>query len=245
MLGAITVLIMIAVYFLLPEGKRANTSLSLKPSAVMRNFYSVLREPQFLIYAIGGGLATAAPFAYIAGSADVFMNMYKVSERQYGWIFAFLAFAMIGATQLNHILLKKYTSAQIIKVTLWYQSVVGLILVVGTYYEWYTLYSLIGLMFIFLTGQGLSSPNTSALSLAPFSNNAGSASALMGSWRLGAGGIVSAIVSVLHNGTAIPMVGMMAACVVLSLILLHTGNTTIKYRIRKRKRKESENSVLV
>ena len=152
---------------------------------------------------------------------------------------------MIGPTQLNHILLKKYTSAQIIKITLWYQSVVGLILVVGTYYEWYTLYSLIGLMFIFLTGQGLSSPNTSALSLAPFSNNAGSASALMGSWRLGAGGIVSAIVSVLHNGTAIPMVGMMAACVVLSLILLHTGNTTIKYRIRKRKRKESENSVLV
>jgi DHA1 family bicyclomycin/chloramphenicol resistance-like MFS transporter len=105
------------------------------------------------------------------------------------------------------------------------------------------MYSLIGLMFIFLTGQGIIGPNTSALSLAPFNNNAGSASALMGSWRLGAGGIISAIVSVLHNGTAIPMVGMMAMCAVVSLILLYTGHSVVAYRLRNRR--ETENSVLV
>src|SRR5690606_28945362 len=130
----------------------------------------------------------------------VFMNIYKVSEQFYGWIFAFLAFAMIGSTQLNHILLKKFKSEQIIKVTLMYQSVAGLALVIGTYYQWYSMYGLITVMFVFLTGQGLIGPNTSALSLAPFDKNAGSASALSGSWRLGIGGIISAVVSVLHNG---------------------------------------------
>ncbi len=242
-LGGITILIMAAVYFVLPEGRGADTSMSLKPKAVLRNFYTVVKEPQFLIYAGAGGLATAAPFAYIAGSADVFMNMYKVTEQQYGWIFAFLAFAMIGSTQLNHILLKKYKSEQIIKFSLVYQSAVGLILVIGTYYGWYNIYMLITLMFIFLTGQGLNGPNTSALSLAPFTNNAGSASALMGSWRLGAGGIISAIVSVLHNNTAIPMVAMMAACAWVSLALLYIGNSTVTYRARKIK--ETENSILV
>lgn len=242
-LGAITVLIMAAVYFFLPEGKKADATMSLKPKAVLGNFYLVMKEPQFLVYTVAGGLATAAPFAYIAGSADVFMNIYKVSEQFYGWIFAFLAFAMIGATQLNHILLKKFKSEQIIKVTLMYQSVAGLVLVIGTYYQWYTMYGLIALMFVFLTGQGLIGPNTSALSLAPFNKNAGSASALSGSWRLGIGGIVSAIVSVLHNGTAIPMVGMMAMCSVVSLILLFGGNRVVAYRIRNRK--ETENSVLV
>ncbi len=242
-LGAITVLIMAAVYFFLPEGKKADATMSLKPKAVLGNFYLVIKEPQFLVYTVAGGLATAAPFAYIAGSADVFMNIYKVSEQFYGWIFAFLAFAMIGATQLNHILLKKFKSEQIIKVTLMYQSVAGLVLVTGTYCQWYTMYGLIALMFVFLTGQGLIGPNTSALSLAPFNKNAGSASALSGSWRLGIGGIISAIVSVLHNGTAIPMVGMMAMCSVVSLILLFGGNRVVAYRIRNRK--ETENSVLV
>ncbi len=244
-LGGITLLIMAAVYFFLPEGKKADTTMSLKPKAVLGNFYLVIKEPQFLVYTVAGGLATAAPFAYIAGSADVFMNIYKVSEQFYGWIFAFLAFAMIGSTQLNHILLKKFKSEQIIKVTLMYQSVAGLALVIGTYYQWYTMYGLIAVMFVFLTGQGLIGPNTSALSLAPFDKNAGSASALSGSWRLGIGGIISAIVSVLHNGTAIPMVGMMAMCSVVSLILLFAGNSVVAYRVKRKNRKETENSVLV
>jgi MFS transporter, DHA1 family, multidrug resistance protein len=241
-LGGITLLIMGAVYFFLPNGRGPNVEMSLKPKAVLSNFYIVAKEPQFFVYAFAGGLATAAPFAYIAGSADVFMNIYKVSEQQYGWIFAFLAFAMIGSTQLNHFLLKKFKSEQIIKVTLTYQTVVGLVLIVGTYYGWYDKYALILLMFVFLTGQGLTGPNTAALSLAPFTKHAGSASALMGSWRLGAGGIISAIVSVLHNNTAMPMVGMMAACAIVSLALLYIGNNAVKHRARKRE--ETENSVL-
>jgi DHA1 family bicyclomycin/chloramphenicol resistance-like MFS transporter len=195
----------------------------------------VIKEPQFLIYTLAGGLATAAPFAYIAGSSDVFMNIYKVTEQQYGWIFAFLAVAMIGSTQLNHFLLKKFKSEQIIRFTLLYQTFVGIVLVVGTYYGWYGKLQLIGLMFIFLTGQGLIGPNTSALSLAPFTKLAGSASALSGSWRLGAGGIISALVSVFHNNTAMPMVGVMSACALISLCLLYGGNSTVKYRQRKRK----------
>jgi DHA1 family bicyclomycin/chloramphenicol resistance-like MFS transporter len=187
-LAAITLLILISVYFFLPAGMEADASLSLRPRAVLSNYYLVASNPQFFIYTLAGGLATAAPFAYIAGSADVFMNIYGVSETQYGWIFAILASAMIGSTQLNHILLKKYKSEDIIKVTLFYQSVVGIVLVTGTYFGWFSLTGLIGLLFVFLTGQGLLGPNTAALSLAPFSKKAGSASALMGSWRLGAGG---------------------------------------------------------
>ncbi|MBE9464061.1 multidrug effflux MFS transporter [Dyadobacter subterraneus] len=243
-LAFIALLIIGAIYFFLPTGKMPDNTVSLKPQAVMNSFFTVIRQPQFLIYTMAGGLATAAPFAYIAGSSDVFMNIYKVSEQQYGWIFAFLAVAMIGSTQLNHFLLKKFNSEQIIKTTLLYQSVVGTLLVLGVYNNWYNLYTLIGMMFIFLTGQGLTGPNTSALSLAPFKKHTGSASALMGSWRMGAGAIISIIVSVLHNNTAIPMVGMMAACSLVSLVILFVGNATVNNSARKRD-VEGEVSVLL
>jgi DHA1 family bicyclomycin/chloramphenicol resistance-like MFS transporter len=157
------------------------------------------------------------------------MNIYKVSEQEYGWIFAILAFAMIGSTQLNHILLKKYKSEQIILVTLLYQTATGLLLVLGTWLGWYGQYSLIALMFIFLTGQGLVNPNASALSLAPFTRHAGSAAALMGSLRMGMGGLISAAVSFLHNNTALPMVGMMALCAITGLLILIVGRKRAYY----------------
>lgn len=244
-LAVITTLIMISVYFFLPSGKKADPTMSLKPKEVLKNYYAVIREPQFIIYTLAGGLATAAPFAYIAGSSDVFIVQYGASEKEYGWVFAFIAFAMIGSTQLNHLLLKKFKSEQIIKFTLCYQSIIGIVLIVGTYYGWYGKLALIGLMFIFFTGQGLTGPNTAALSLAPFTRLAGSASALMGSWRLGAGGIISAIVSVLHNNTALPMVGTMSVCAMISLVLLYAGNSTVKYRQRRRKAAEEEGTSMM
>ncbi len=219
-LAGIVAIMMAGIYFFLPKGKVADNSVSLKPKSVLASFITVIKQPQFLIYTLSGGLATAAPFAYIAGSSDVFMNIYKLTEQQYGWIFALLAFAMIGSTQMNHFLLRKFTSEQIIRTTLIGQTFVGLLMVIGVWGQWFNLYTLIGVMFIFLCGQGLTSPNTTALSLAPFKKHTGSASALLGSWRMGAGALVSAVVSFLHNGTALPMVGLMAACATIGLIIL-------------------------
>ncbi|RIJ34073.1 multidrug effflux MFS transporter [Pontibacter oryzae] len=243
-LAAITALIMVGVFVALPEGRQPDASISLKPKPVLDNFLSVMKQEQFLLYALAGGIATAAPFAYIAGSSDVFMNIYHVSEQEYGWIFAFLAFAMIGSTQLNHVILNKFKSEQVINFTLVYQTVVAVLLVVGTYYGWYGKYSLIGLLFIFLTGQGLLNPNATALSLAPFTKNTGSAAALLGSFRMAMGGLMSAAVSVLHNNTTLPMVSVMAGCAIAGLIILLVGQRTIRYRANRRE-VEEDTSVLV
>ena len=229
-LTIITALILVGIYFLLPDGKQPDYSLSLRPNAVLGSFFTVLKQPQFLTYALVGGIATSAPFAYLAGSSDVFMNIYHVSAQEYGWIFAFLAIAIIAPTQLNRIFLKRFTSEQIIRTTLLYQSAVGLLMVAGTWADWYGQYGLIAMLFLFLGGQGLTSPNASALSLAPFSRHAGSAAALMGSFRMGFGAIVSGAVSVLHNNTAVPMVGVMTACVLSGLGILLAGQRAIQYR---------------
>lgn len=219
-LALLTVVIWLGVIFVLPNGADPDPEVSLKPSRVWKNYDLVLQNRQFLVYMLVGGLAGAAPFAYIASSADVFMNIYQVSEQTYGWIFGILAFAMIGSTQLNHLLLRKYQSQQIINFSMHYQVFTGLLLVVGIYAQLLNVYTLVGLMFLFLTAHGLNSPNTAALSLEPFSRNAGSAAALLGSMRMAMGGVVSAIISFFHNGTALPMVIGMAACALAGFIIL-------------------------
>lgn len=223
LLALLTALIMVSVYFILPQGQVADRSLSLKPKAVLKNYIEVFKNQQFLIYSLAGGIATAAPFAYIAGSADTFINIYGVTEHQYGWIFAILASAMIGSTQLNHIFLKYLSSQQLIKASLIYQTGTSLVMLAGYIFGFLELYSIIVLLFIFLTGQGLNMPNATALTLEPFEKNAGSASALMGCLRMGMGGVVSAAVSLLHNGTVLPMIVVMGICACAGLAILLIG----------------------
>jgi MFS transporter, DHA1 family, multidrug resistance protein len=243
-LAAITVLILVCVHFVLPQGRKPDPSISLKPRAVLGNFYTVIRQPQFLVYTLAGGLASSAPFAYIAGSADVFMNLYDFSEQEYGWIFALVASVIIASTQLNHIFLKRFRSEQIIKATFLMQTLAGIILVTGTYFGWYDKISLIVLIALFLAGHGLINPNATALSLAPFSRHAGSAASLAGSFRMTIGGVASALVSALHNHTALPMIGVMVGCTVCGLICLTAGKITIRYKARKHD-VEKETSVLM
>lgn len=227
-LAGLSMLTLLLVYFKLPEGRKPQSDISLLPKPIISGFVEVARHPQFYIYALAGGVASAGLYAYIAGSPFVFMEIYGVSEKQYGWIFAFIAAGLIAASQANTLLLKKYSSQQIIRTTIFCQALAGLAIVIGTYFNLLNLYSTIAFIWIFLSTQGFAFPNSSALTLAPFSRNAGTASALMGALQLGLGAIATAIVSVLNNGTAIPMAAVMCGCAVISFIILMLGKMELK-----------------
>jgi MFS transporter, DHA1 family, multidrug resistance protein len=229
-LSAIDLFILAAVFFRFPESRQGDPAFSLKPKPIIINFHSVLREPQFYTYALTGSVASAGLYAYIAGSPYVFMELFHVTERQYGWIFALIAMGLIGASQLNSVLLKNYQSEQIIKAALMAQSITGIILFMLALLGWLELFSTIFFIFLFLCCQGFTFPNSSALSLAPFSRKAGTASALMGALQMSIGACTSALVSVLTSHTAIPMTLIMACCATTSFLVLTRGSRIIRYR---------------
>ncbi|WP_431198787.1 hypothetical protein ACRQ5D_32240 [Mucilaginibacter sp. P25] len=53
-----------------------------------------------------------------SSSPIVFIEGFKVSEKQFGWIFAGLSVGFIGSSQLNSVLIKKYKSEQMIGASL-------------------------------------------------------------------------------------------------------------------------------
>ncbi|HSB93386.1 MAG TPA: hypothetical protein VLC28_09725, partial [Flavitalea sp.] len=75
--------------------------------------------------------------------------------------------------------------------------------------------------------QGFIFPNASALTLASFGHNAGSASALMGGIQMSIGASASALVSVLENHTSWPMAAVMACCSLLALTMFILGRKII------------------
>ncbi len=225
----IVLLIIAAIYFYLPQSRQPDLSMSLKPKHIISNFMDVIKQPQFYTYAFTGAIAAAGLYAYIGGSPYVFMELFKVNEKQYGWIFALIAMGLIGSSQLNSVLLRNYESEQIIKVALLCQSITGGTLFIATLFGWAELFSTIFLIFIFLCCQGFTFPNSSALSLAPFSHNAGTASALMGAIQMCIGAFTSALVSYLQNHSALPMTSVMACCAITSFSVFTIGRKMIRY----------------
>ena len=231
-LAVITSMLLLAVVFLLPESKQPDHSVSLRPMHILKGYRYVFREPQFFTYAIAGAVAAAGLFAYLAGSPFVYMKIFNVSEQQYGWIFGLIAAGLITCSQLNNLMLKKFTSAQIFRVVLVAQSTVGVLLFLGSVFDLLNLYSTTALIFLFLSCQGFSFPNSAALSLAPFTKEAGSASALMGALQMALGALASAFVGLINNGTTLPMTGVMAGCAITGLIILSFGRRRIQYASR-------------
>ncbi|MBC7627851.1 multidrug effflux MFS transporter [Ferruginibacter sp.] len=220
LLTIISVLLFAAVVIWLPESRQPDPSFSLKPKPILDSFWIVLKQPQFFTYAVTGAISSAGLFAYLAGSPYVFMKLFGTTEQQYGGIFALIATGLITSSQLNNLCLKKFNSQQIVKATLTIQTIAGLLLFAGTAAGWLNLYTTIALIFLYLSCQGFNFPNASALSMAPFSKHAGSASALMGAIQMGFGALSSAVVGLFNPHSAMPMTGVMAACVLLSWIIL-------------------------
>jgi len=229
-LAGIATLVLIAVHYTLPETRKPDPEHSLRPGPIVQSFINVFRNPQFYTYALTGAIAAAGLYAYIAGSPFVFMKLFHVSAKQYGWIFAIVALGLIGASQLNSVLLRTYKSEQIIKWALLCQSLTGSLLFLGSLLGWLGLFGTIFFIFLFLCCQGCIFPNSSALSLAPFSRNAGTASALLGGIQMGVGALVAAIVSLLNDHTALPMSGMMALCALTGFTVLLLGRRVIRRR---------------
>jgi DHA1 family bicyclomycin/chloramphenicol resistance-like MFS transporter len=223
-LAILCLLIVLLTIFFLPESYPPDKGFSLKPGPIIRNFFAVLRVRQFLIYVLVESFAFAGLFAYVSGSPILFINIFHVDKRTYGWIFAFLSVAFIGLSQFNSLLLKRYTGEKIIRVALTGQLLVSLIFLAGTAAGWYGMGFTILFLFLFLAFMGFTYPNAAALALAPFDRNAGTASSLLGFLQMGIGALASIGVGAFMSRTALPMVAIIAANSVIAYLVLLCGN---------------------
>jgi DHA1 family bicyclomycin/chloramphenicol resistance-like MFS transporter len=160
-LGGLGALLLLATVLWLPERYVPDTTLSLRPRSILATFWAVLREPQFTTYALTGAVSFSGLFAYVSGSPLVFMGLFHVTGKVYGWIFAFLSIGLIGASQVNSQLLRRYASEQLVLVALGSQVLITGVLL-GLTSAWVLgLGGTVVLLFLFLCCLGFTSPNTS------------------------------------------------------------------------------------
>ncbi|HQR91624.1 MAG TPA: Bcr/CflA family drug resistance efflux transporter, partial [Caulobacter sp.] len=133
---------------------------------------------------------------------------------------AFNAVGIIGASQINRLLLRRTTPDHVLMRASLASLVFAFLLVGAAWTGWGGQWSVLPLLFLSLSTYGLMGGNTMAGALSVDPKRAGSTSALMGSASFGAGAIASWVSGLLHDGSPRPMAGVMFICLVGSALAI-------------------------
>ncbi len=218
-----TLFLLIASIFYLPPVREGNKEHSLRLGRILRNYYDIVRNPTFFAYGISGSITYGSLFAYISGSPYVYMKVFGLSELQYSWAFGLNALGLIIGSQTNRYWLKKTNNHRITITALLCLLFISILLTLGIGMNLFSPVMSMFLIFCFVSFLGIINPNTVALAMEPFANNAGSASALMGSIQMAVSALVSALVSAHSDSSALPMVMGMSICAAagFSIVIFH------------------------
>ncbi|KAB0491781.1 multidrug effflux MFS transporter [Pseudomonas vancouverensis] len=181
-------------------------------SGALRQYGRLLADPVFLGHALTGGIAIAGMFAYIAGSPFIIIKLYGVPAEHFGWLFGTNAAGFILVAQVNARLLAKRGPAFLLARAVWVYLAAALTLLAVSALHPAHLWPLLIPLFICIASLGCISPNAAACAMSGQGARAGSASALLGCLQFSVAAGASALVGVLHDGSAVPMAMVISLC---------------------------------
>lgn len=161
-----------------------------------------------------------AMFAYIAGSPFVLQKMYGVTELQFSLFFALNGVGIILAAQVAGYLSSRMAESKILQLSL-YVAFIGALLLSYTVWTEGSLALLALSLFLIISCVGSVSTTGFSIAMNLQERDVGSASAFLGLLPHIGGAIVSPLVGIMGEMSAIPMAIIMLACTVFALITFY------------------------
>ncbi len=212
-----------AVLAWLPESLPRERRVRLSLTEMVTGYGGLFKNRGYIRYAVALGCVAGVTFAYISGASFFFIELNGLSPQRFGVLFGANAFGLIGASQINRRLLRRFSAQRIMTTCFALNGIASLLLVAGVAVGagGFLMQGL--LIFFCVCMTGFLYPNVTALALAPFEKSAGSASALLGTIQYTIGASAGALVGMLHNDTALPMAASMALCGVVGWLAVALG----------------------
>jgi len=202
------------------ESRSAETLAQARSENPLRAYVALFGMRRLMGYAIAGALNGAVLFTYISGAPDLVMGTYGHTPLVFNLIFAFNAVGIIGASQVNRLLLRRNLPDEVLGKASIASIVAAFLLTLAAWTGWGGQWTVLPLLFAALSIYGLMGGNTMAGALSVDPRRAGSISALMGSTSFGAGALASWAGGLLHDGTPRPVAVVMFACLVGSALAI-------------------------
>jgi DHA1 family bicyclomycin/chloramphenicol resistance-like MFS transporter len=199
----------------LPPERRRSSGVR----GTLRSYGELLHDRTFVGLVVVAGLTMAGLFSYVSGSSFVYQDEFGLDEQQFAFFFGAGAVFLIGATQLNPVLLRRWQPQQLLLWATVAGAAAGLVLLVLAATGTGGLFGVAGPLWAVLAASGVALPNAPALALSRHGDAAGTAAALLGAIQFGVGALVAPLVGLLGND-AIAMGAVIVAALVLAIVTL-------------------------
>lgn len=219
-LGLIGLLMLVGVFFGLPETLHHEKRSTGGIFGVVKTFGKLMRDRTFLSISLTQGFIMTAMFAYIAGSPFVLQKIYGVTELQFSLFFALNGVGIILAAQVAGYLSSRMAESKILQLSL-YVAFIGALLLSYTVWTEGSLALLALSLFLIISCVGSVSTTGFSIAMNLQERDVGSASAFLGLLPHIGGAIVSPLVGIMGEMSAIPMAIIMLACIVFALITFY------------------------
>jgi len=217
---AFGVAIGVAAVLRLKESRSEATAVQASKENPFQSYAAVLKSPRLVGYALCGALNGATLFTYISTSPGLIMGTYGYSSAVYPWIFGLNALGVIGAGQVNRMVLRRTTPDQVLLrasvIATGFGVALTLAAVTGIGGQW----TVLPLLFLLLSSYGFMQGNTMAGALNVDPLRAGAISALMGTLSFATGAAAASLAALFHDGTARTMAIVMLVSLLGSAISL-------------------------
>jgi MFS transporter, DHA1 family, multidrug resistance protein len=216
-------LLLLLAVLALPETLPQSHRRPLKVKGILATYGELLRDMRFVVLVLVAALGMSGLFAYIAGASFVLQGRYGLDQQEFALVFGAGAVALIGATQFNVVLLRRFTPATIVVWALVASSLFGAAFVGLAAAGVGGLPAFVVPVWAILAAMGLVIPNAPALALSRHSEASGTSAALLGAAQFGLGAAVAPLVGVLGNDELALAVVMTTGVVIALLALLAAG----------------------
>ena len=219
---AAAVLLLLAA-LALPETLPVLHRRPLNARSIAGTYVELLRDARFVILVLVAALGMSGLFAYIAGASFVLQGHYGLNQQAFALVFGAGAVALIGATQFNVVLLRRFSPQRIAVWALAAASAAGVVFVGLAVARYGGLFGFVLPVWAILAAMGLVIPNAPAVALSRHPDAAGTAAALLGAAQFGLGAAIAPLVGFLGNGEVALALVMTTGMVVALLALLAVG----------------------
>ena len=207
----------------LPETLPVSHRRPLRVRGIAATYVELLRDVRFVILVLVAALGMSGLFAYIAGASFVLQGRYGLDQQAFALVFGAGAVALIGATQFNVVLLRRFAPQSIVLWALIASALAGAVFVGLPVAHVGALPGFVLPVWAILAAMGLVIPNAPAVALSRHHDAAGTAAALLGAAQFGLGAAVAPLVGVVGNDE-VALALVMTTGVVIALFALLSGS---------------------
>ncbi len=205
--------------FILKETRPPADRIAGDLGTVLSSYWLLLRDRHFLGVTFIGAFGMSSFFTFLASSSFIYIDHFGLTPTQYSLAFSLNAIGFIGASQFSARLGMRFGMGRVALGAVFAYAVSAAVLLAVVISGAYDLAVLMGLLFVTFAFLGLVIPTSMVLSLERHGPIAGMASALGGTLQMATGALTIAVSSLFFNGTALPMVAIIAGCAAVAVVL--------------------------